>query len=260
MKPIRSLDYLTNEYVSKQRSVGDIATEHNTYANKIRRELLHYGIPLRDKSDAQTAALSSGRHKHPTKGTVRDEDVKVRIGKNVAASWEKTSLEEKSRRSELAKEQWKDMSAEEKQEFRSKAARAVRESSRIGSKMERFLLAKFRAAGISVEPHKTDLTTYTKLVVDLYFPTYNTVVEIDGPAHFLNIWGDEALARQQKDDMTKNGILTSNGFYVLRVKVVKKNISKTFQEEVFEKLFKKLGEIIASSPANVEDKLFYLET
>lgn len=259
MNPGRTREYLHNEYIVNQRSVGDIAAEHNTYANKIRRELIHYCIPLRDKSDAQSAALNSGRHKHPTKGTVRDDDVKSRIGKNVSVTWEKTSPAEKARRSDVAKEQWESMSAEEKQEFRTKAARAVRVSSQIGSKMERFLFAKFRAAGISVEAHKSDLLPYTKLVIDLYFPTYNTVVEIDGPAHYLNIWGDEALARQQKDDMTKNGILTSSGFTVLRVKIIKKNISKTFQEEVFTKLYAKLKEIALSPPANVEDRLMRIE-
>lgn len=259
MNPVRTRDYLYNEYITNKRSVGDIAVEHNTYANKIRRELIHYGILLRDKSDAQSAALTSGRHKHPTKGTVRDDDVKSRIGKNVSVAWENTSEAEKTRRSEVAKEQWENMSAEEKQSFRSKAARAVRESSQIGSKMERFLFDKFTSIGISVEAHKKTLTTYTKLVVDLYFPTYNTIVEIDGPAHYFDIWGEEALARQQKDDMTKNGILTAAGFNVVRVKVVKKNISKTFQEEVFAKLFATLQELTTFSPANVEDRLIHIE-
>lgn len=259
MNPVRSREYLHNEYTIKERSLGDIANEHNTYPNKIRRELIHYGEPLRDKSDAQSAALKSGRHKHPTKGTVRDEDVKSRIGKNVSVTWEKTSPEEKARRSDIAKEQWENMSAEEKDAFRTKAARAVRESSQIGSKMERYLFNKFASIGIQVEAHKKTITTYTKLVVDLYFPTYNTVVEVDGPAHYLNIWGDDALARQQKDDMTKNGILTAAGFNVIRIKVIKKNISKTFQEEVFTKLFAKLEEIMISPPANVEDRLIRIE-
>lgn len=259
MNPVRAREYLYEEYIVKKRSVGDIATEHNTYANKIRRELIYYGIPLRDKSDAQSAAINSGRHKHPTKGTTRPDDVKSRIGKKVSVAWENAPESEKNRRSEAAKEQWENMSAEEKQQLRTKAARAVRESGQIGSKMERYLLAKFQSIGTPIEAHKNDLTPYTKLVVDLYFPTYNTVVEIDGPAHYLDIWGAEALARQQKDDMTKNGILTSNGFYVLRVKILRKNISKVFQEEVFEKLDAKLKEIALFSPANVEDRLIYIE-
>jgi very-short-patch-repair endonuclease len=96
-------------------------------------------------------------------------------------------------------------------------------------------------------------------VVDLFLPKYNTVVEIDGPAHYIDIWGEDALARQQKDDMTKNGILMSMGFVVVRVKIMRKNISKVFQEEVFAALFKKLEEIMLSPPANIEDRLIYLE-
>lgn len=259
MNPVRTREYLEQQYITNKRSIGDIAAEHDTYANKIRRELIHYGIHIRDKADAQSIAITSGRHKHPTKGTNRSDDVKSRIGKNVSVAWENTSVAEKARRSGLAKEQWDSMSAEEKQSFRTKAARAVRESSQIGSKMERFLFAKFRSLGIVVEAHKNDLIPYTKLVADLYFPYYNTVVEIDGPAHYLDIWGEDALMRQQKDDMTKNGILTSRGFVVLRVKVIKKNISKTFQEEVFTKLFATLEEIMLSPPANVEDRLIHIE-
>jgi very-short-patch-repair endonuclease len=257
--PIRTREYLHQEYTVKERSIGDIAVEHNTYPNKIRRELIHYGEPLRDKSEAQSAALKSGRHCHPTKGRERPEEVKGRIGKNVSATWKNISPEEKSRRSEVAKKQWESMSAEEREQFRTKAARAVRVSSQIGSKMERFIFAKFVENGVTVEAHKKDFLSYTKLVVDLFLPKYNTVVEIDGPAHYIDIWGEDALARQQKDDMTKNGILMSMGFVVVRVKIMRKNISKVFQEEVFAALFKKLEEIMLSPPANIEDRLIYLE-
>ncbi len=95
MNPSRTREYLYEEYIVKKRSVGDIAAEHKTYANKIRRELIYYGISLRDKSDAQSAAINSGRHKHPTKGTTRPDDVKSRIGKKVSVAWENAPEAEK---------------------------------------------------------------------------------------------------------------------------------------------------------------------
>lgn len=71
---IRDSDYYNEEYVKKERSTYDIADETGTYANKIRRELRHYGYELRNRSEAQTAALKYGRHPHPKKGKVNAEN------------------------------------------------------------------------------------------------------------------------------------------------------------------------------------------
>jgi hypothetical protein len=56
------------EYSTDNVSITALAKKHNTYENKIRRILLKNGVKLRDKSEAQKLALSSGRHSHPTKG------------------------------------------------------------------------------------------------------------------------------------------------------------------------------------------------
>lgn len=81
---IRNKIYYEVEYNEKLRSVRDIAEEHGTYPNKIRREILSHGYHLRDKSAAQKAALQSGRHKHPTKGRARPLEVKLKISNSVA--------------------------------------------------------------------------------------------------------------------------------------------------------------------------------
>ena len=66
-------EFLMKEYVDNERSTYDLAKELGTYPNKISRALKALGVPMRDKSSAQSAALSSGRHKHPTKGKKRSE-------------------------------------------------------------------------------------------------------------------------------------------------------------------------------------------
>lgn len=81
---MRSRNYYEKEYINKERSIHDIAKEHKTYPNKIRRELKTYGFELRDKSAAQKAALKSGRHKHPTRGKRRPMEVRLKIAVSVS--------------------------------------------------------------------------------------------------------------------------------------------------------------------------------
>ena len=59
--------FLIDQYVNKERSTYEIAQELNTYPNKVRRALKALGIELRNKSEAQTVAIASGRHEPPTK-------------------------------------------------------------------------------------------------------------------------------------------------------------------------------------------------
>ena len=108
-------DFLIKSYVEDNRSTYEIAEELETYPNKIRRALKHLGIGLRDKSKAQSAALASGRHKHPTKGTNRPESVKIQISEQMFNYWDTMDDKERDRRSNLSKQQWEAMSEEDKE-------------------------------------------------------------------------------------------------------------------------------------------------
>jgi very-short-patch-repair endonuclease len=46
----------------------------------------------------------------------------------------------------------------------------------------------------------------------------NVAIEIDGPSHFLPVWGDDALKRNQKYDQKKTGLLLGKGLSLIRVK------------------------------------------
>lgn len=80
--------YLLAEYVTAERSTYSIADEKQTYANLVRRALLHHGIPLRSKADAQRAALKSGRHASPTAGRARTDEEKDHISAGVSRHWD----------------------------------------------------------------------------------------------------------------------------------------------------------------------------
>ena len=75
--------YLNNEYNKKNRSTYSIAEEQGTYANAVRRALKKHGFTLKGKSEAQKLALSSGRHKHPTLGTKRTIQEKLKIANSM---------------------------------------------------------------------------------------------------------------------------------------------------------------------------------
>ena len=70
-------EYIIEQYVNEKKSTYEIAQDLKTYPNKIRRALNTLGVDLRDKSSAQTVAIESGRHEHPTRGKKRTEAEKV---------------------------------------------------------------------------------------------------------------------------------------------------------------------------------------
>ncbi len=57
--------YLEENYVELERSTYQIAEERGTYPNMVGRALKHHGYPLRDKKNAQSAAIKNGRHPAP---------------------------------------------------------------------------------------------------------------------------------------------------------------------------------------------------
>ena len=72
-------------------------------------------------------------------------------------------------------------------------------------------------AGYKVRFHEQIIPS-ENLEIDLYLPELKTIIEIDGPSHFLPIWGEEKLQKQINADLRKSGTLLSKGFVVIRVK------------------------------------------
>ena len=246
MKAKMTKDFLLEQYVKRGKSTYEIAEELGTYPNKVRRSLVKLGIDLRDKSKAQSKALQTGRHKHPTKGTVRTEDDRIKISEGMHSHWSKMPEEERNRRSEQAKKQWDAMSAEDKDKLRKAAAAAVRKAGKEGSKMEKFLLKGLTQEGYSVIFHKRGLIPNDRLEVDLFLPELKVAIEVDGPSHFFPIWGEQNLQKHISADAHKSGLLLRAGYIVLRVKHITKSISNKHQRDLLE--------AILSSLKTIEDK------
>jgi very-short-patch-repair endonuclease len=231
-------------YNEENKSTYEIAEALGTYPNKIRRTLKKHGYELKDKRLAQQNALKSGRSPHPTMGKTRSLEEKIKISGGLVDYWEGMSDEEREERSEQAKTRWKEMSNEQKENMRAKGIEAIQKSAKEGSKLERFLLERLNGLGYEVKFHQM-LIPAEKLEIDLYIPKLKTIIEVDGPSHFLPIWGEERLQKQMNADLRKSGTLLSRGYVVVRVKTVGFESIKR-KEDIIEQ--------IAFHLANIEEK------
>ena len=247
MSRLEDKNWLFEQYWTEDRSCEDIANELNTYRHKVRRALIKMGIALKDQSAAQTSALKSGRRKHPTKGTKRPESVRVSISNSVANKWSNLEPEELARRSQLGRLQWEAMSVEERERLMKAATEAVLKAAKEGSKLEKFLRVELTKAGYVIEYHKNDFPN-EKLQIDLFLPALSVAVEIDGPSHFLPIWGDEKLQHTIESDQKKTGLLLNMGIVVIRIKYPAKSVSQKIQRDILATLLAQLSEVQTHFP------------
>jgi very-short-patch-repair endonuclease len=251
MAKLRTKAYYKTEYVDKERSPADIADEHNTYPNKIRREIRAFGFALRDKSEAQKAAIKNGRHLHPTKGKTRDITVRHKISASMARVWDDMSDAERQRRIDIGRQQWDKMPKSKKEEFKKLAAKAVRDASEHGSKLEQFIRDKLVAIEFHVEFHPT----IDDHKVDLYLEHEGVVIDIHGPTHFLPIWGEDYLLKRQEEDGRKIKAFIDKGLTFIRVVHAAKTISEVDKIVLLERIVS----YVANPPKKKKDKLIQLE-
>jgi len=238
-----SLDRVLEEYYDNRKSIHQIAEENNTYPNKIRRILIRSGYTLRDKSEAQSEAIKSGRTEHPTKGKNLSLETKSRISESVSNSWTRLSKTDLKKRKKLAKDQWDKKPILEKENMRKKAHKAIRQTAQDGSRLEKSLRMTLIENGYAIQYHHKGLTANEKLEVDIYIPRLKLAIEIDGPSHFLPVWGQASLNKQKRADMEKYGLLTSSGVKVLRVKVYKRNITQKTERDFLGKVLDYLDNV-----------------
>lgn len=246
--PAISEAYVIKQYVQKDRSTHDLARELHTYPNKIARILKKHGYELRDKEAAQKKALASGRSTHPTAGLERSPNVKKKISKGVSEAWKNLTEEEKAARGETARQQWEKMDDDKMEELRKAAAEGIRRAAKEGSKLEKYLLTQLRSRGFSVDFHKDHFISAEQQHLDLYLPDLKTAIEVDGPTHFQDIYGDGKLAKVQAADAKKNGLIINEGFIMIRVQCKFKNLSLYIKKEVASRLVKVLREIELENP------------
>lgn len=244
-------------YLDDKKSFADIAKEYDTYSNKIRRDAVGFQIPIRDKSDAQKNALKSGKHQHPTKGKERSLEEKNKIGMGVLKSWDGLDAKSLQDRKNKSKEAWDKMDEDSKKNMVKLANDAVRLTSKVGSKLEKFIFDNLLQDGYKAEFHKEQSLLNTKLQIDLFLPSMNTAIEIDGPSHFLPVWGEDALAKNISYDQKKQGLILGKGLVLIRIKQTK-DFSKTRSQLIYAKLKVVIDNIQQSFP-QPDNRTFVIE-
>lgn len=229
-------------------STYQIAEHFETYPNKIRRILTKNGVRLKSRSQAQKNALGNGRAKHPTVGTKRTKEERLKISSSVHEYWLSMSEDEYQHRCDEAKRRWHSMSAEERDRICSMAIKAIQKAGKEGSKMEKFLVQALNERGYSVEFHKKNLIPTQNLEIDLYIPSLKTIIEIDGPSHFFPIWGEEKLRKQIISDNQKSGIILSKGYIIIRVKNLANFVSLGKKEDLINNVVTQLESIERKFP------------
>jgi hypothetical protein len=221
------IQVLNDLHNTENLTTAQIGEKFGTYANKVRRHAAKIGFVFRNRSEAQSMALATGRIEHPTAGRQRTEEEKIKIGQSVSDKWGDISDEERERRSEVAKENWNNRSQDQIDEMHRKATKKRLEVAKDGSKLEHFVVSELINRGFQVEFHKEQSLLNEKVHLDIWLPKLNTAVEIDGPTHFEPIWGEEHLKKTQKTDNIKDGLLLNAGCCIVRLRQ-KKNLSKTY--------------------------------
>jgi very-short-patch-repair endonuclease len=243
---------INEAYVIKQyknnHSTYSIARELGTYPKKIERILKKNGHTLRGKAEAQSLAIKSGRTQHPTKGKTRSDEEKLKISIGTEKRWREMSQEQKEHISEGAKKRWEEIPPEKKRTMQENAGRALRLAAIEGSKAEKSLRDNLVDAGYNVILHKKDLIE-GNFEIDLFLPELNTIIEIDGPQHFVPVFGEKKLQNTIKFDSIKNGLLISKGYCVIRIKYMCKHISQSVERRLLELVVGEIAKIEKKFPA-----------
>lgn len=206
------------------KSPYEIAEIYGTYANKIRRILKKF-VPIRNKSAAQQMAINTGRNEHPTKGKTLSEAVKIKISEKMHSYWKNMSEDEVKNRVEIAKKNWTNIPDDKRKEMQERALNSIRVAAKEGSKLEKHILDVLTEAGYNIQFHRKNLVVNEKLEADLYLPDLNLIIEVDGPSHFLPIWGEDKLRQTMKADADKVGLALNKGFVVVRIKCLVDSLS-----------------------------------
>jgi very-short-patch-repair endonuclease len=248
----------TEEIISKYKSGHssvEIAEMYGTYENKIIRILKKFGVQMRNKKEAQELALKNGRSEHPTRGKKASQETREKQSEAQATRWQKMPEEKRESLRECAQKHWESRSDESKQAMLSKAGAALQKASKEGSKAEKYICKMLRMNNYNVVTHLVGLIP-GNYELDIFLPELKIVIELDGPQHFIPIFGDDLLNKNIRYDSVKNGLLISSGFTVIRVKYIVKHLSQKIQRDLWAKIKDTLDNI---ENGTLKEKLIEVE-
>lgn len=243
---------ILQRYNEDLMSIEQIAEELDTYPNKVRRALIKLGATIRSRSESQKIALEQGRSVPPMLGKKHDEETKHKIADKVHEAWANLSDEEREERRQKALDAWNNLSPAEQEQFKRVGNDAIRKTATEGSKLEKYVESLLTDEGYDIIIHKKALVQNVNLELDMLIASMRVVIEIDGPSHFLPIWGEDSLNRNIKSDNVKNGLLLKDGYCIIRVKNMKSSTTKRDMRLAGEKIMAELKRIEKAFPKKSE--------
>lgn len=187
--------------------------------SKFNKENPNNPIKKRDKSEAQKTFIER-TGKHQREGLVHTEDTKEKISDTMREVYDSEKGDEiREKISQKRHEEWAELSDLQKAEVLDNLKQSGRTKSQKGdgSKFENFLADSLKNEGFLVEQRTKAYTPGQKFHVDIALYNEKIIIEVDGPTHWSPIYGDAELIKVQEKDKSKDSILNSNGWNVLRV-------------------------------------------
>ncbi len=230
------------ELYNNGKSLREIATEVSASLGTVYKVVKQSGN-LRDKSEAQSLAISTGKREHPTAGKPRSESTKQKISESRAEAWDRATPEERKKASDRQREFMNNMDEKTKKEMSDKAMQGLLATKKEGSRIERFVRDELISRGFVVEFHRKHVVSSEQLEVDILLPELNIACEIDGIFHTLDIWGEERFLRGQERDNKKNGLLMSAGINVIRIITKSSTISIKYMNDVLNVILEQIEKL-----------------
>lgn len=194
-------------------------------------------IKVRSKSEAQK--LYAEKHGHQRVGTTHTEDSKIAISDTMRDFFDSPDGDEaRKKMSEARKLEWEKMTPSEKANSVNQLKIANREAlkSGDGSKFENFIAEGLSHSGFNIEQRTDAYTPGNHFHVDIAIKDKALVIEIDGPTHWKDIYGQAKLDMVERQDAEKDAMLHGVGFDVLRVQDDSGNVSRARLMRVLDKV------------------------
>jgi len=253
---------MTEDLNSKMRedyesgsSMGEVAKKYKRSQSTVHRIFKKLGVKIRSASEAQKLALQTGRSKNPTAGVGHSVEARVSMSDKAANRWARMTPAERDKFKKSAKERWAKLSDADKKEMLRLAGVALRRVATEGSEIERYLESALIDAGFVVIKHVKNFMG-GEYEIDLLLKEDGIAIELDGPHHFLPIFGDERLEKTMKFDAAKNGSLIGMGLTIIRVRCMYKNLTEKMKRDTLSLILETVKKIRAGE---VTSKLVEVE-
>jgi very-short-patch-repair endonuclease len=201
-------------------SMRQVAEKLGVPLASLSRFMKRHGIVSRDKGQAQKNYLRD--HDHQMRGRKHTDATKEKISKGLGEFWEKlpeeTKEEVKRKIGSAWRRKWEQMTDTDRKTMMESLSSRAKETQGMGSRLERFIAEELRKRGYTVEERTTNYTMGKAFEIDIALPTERIAIEIDGPTHFIAVYGEERLKEQQERDSRKDELINGTGYSMLRIR------------------------------------------